>query len=51
MKMADFANQVRGGEWKGHTGKRIRNVSDVPAARLRPVGELIWFADRAVAGA
>jgi 6-phosphogluconolactonase len=24
--------------------------SDVPAARLRPVGELIWFADRAAAG-
>jgi 6-phosphogluconolactonase len=24
--------------------------SDVPAARVRPVGELIWFADRAAAG-
>ena len=24
--------------------------SQVPAARLRPVGELIWFADRAAAG-
>jgi 6-phosphogluconolactonase len=24
--------------------------SDVPAARLRPVGELVWFADRAAAG-
>jgi len=24
--------------------------SDVPAARLRPIGELIWFADRAAAG-
>jgi 6-phosphogluconolactonase len=24
--------------------------SEVPAARVRPVGELIWFADRAAAG-
>jgi glucose-6-phosphate isomerase len=28
-KMADFANRVRGGEWKGHTGKPIRNVINV----------------------
>ncbi|MFH9007152.1 glucose-6-phosphate isomerase [Streptomyces afghaniensis] len=28
-KMADFANRVRSGEWKGHTGKRIRNVVNV----------------------
>src|SRR5262249_42718051 len=25
-KMADFAGRVRSGAWKGHTGKRIRNV-------------------------
>ncbi len=25
-KMADFSNRVRSGEWKGFTGKRIRNV-------------------------
>src|SRR3982074_1176019 len=25
-KMAAFAQRVRGGEWKGFTGKRIRNV-------------------------
>src|SRR5271169_2239154 len=25
-KMTAFSNRVRGGEWKGHTGKRIRNV-------------------------
>src|SRR5262249_7278629 len=25
-KMADFSNRVRSGQWKGHTGKRIRNV-------------------------
>src|SRR5262249_11473615 len=23
-KMADFSNRVRSGQWKGHTGKRIR---------------------------
>ena len=28
-KMADFANRVRGGDWKGHTGKRIRNVINI----------------------
>jgi glucose-6-phosphate isomerase len=28
-KMTAFANRVRSGEWKGHTGKRIRNVINV----------------------
>ena len=28
-KMADFANRVRCGLWKGHTGKRIRNVVNI----------------------
>jgi glucose-6-phosphate isomerase len=28
-KMARFSNRVRSGEWKGHTGKRIRNVINV----------------------
>jgi len=28
-KMAAFAQKVRSGEWKGHTGKRIRNVISV----------------------
>src|SRR5438477_348518 len=28
-KMAAFANRVRSGEWKGHTGKRIRNVINI----------------------
>jgi glucose-6-phosphate isomerase len=28
-KMAAFANRVRGGDWKGHTGKRIRNVINI----------------------
>ena len=28
-KMADFSKRVRGGEWKGHTGKRIKNVINI----------------------
>jgi glucose-6-phosphate isomerase len=28
-QMADFANRVRSGEWKGYTGKRIKNVINV----------------------
>jgi glucose-6-phosphate isomerase len=28
-KMAAFADRVRSGEWKGHTGKRIRNVVNI----------------------
>jgi len=28
-KMAEFANRVRSGAWKGHTGRRIRNVINV----------------------
>jgi glucose-6-phosphate isomerase len=28
-KMADFCNRVRSGEWKGHTGKPIRNVINI----------------------
>ncbi len=27
--MSAFANRVRSGEWKGHTGKRIRNVINI----------------------
>jgi glucose-6-phosphate isomerase len=28
-KMAAFSERVRSGEWKGHTGKRIRNVVNI----------------------
>jgi glucose-6-phosphate isomerase len=28
-KMSDFSNRVRSGAWKGHTGKRIRNVVNI----------------------
>src|SRR2546425_11619203 len=37
--MADFSNRVRSGAWKGHTGKRIRNVINIGigGSDLRPV--------------
>ena len=28
-KMTDFSNRLRSGEWKGHSGKRIRNVVNI----------------------
>jgi glucose-6-phosphate isomerase len=28
-RMADFSDRLRNGEWKGHTGKRIRNVINI----------------------
>ena len=28
-RMADFSDRVRSGDWKGHTGKRIRNVVNI----------------------
>jgi glucose-6-phosphate isomerase len=28
-RMADFSDRIRSGEWKGHTGKRIRNVINI----------------------
>jgi glucose-6-phosphate isomerase len=28
-KMTDFSNRVQSGKWKGHTGKRIRNVINI----------------------
>jgi len=28
-RMADFANRIRSGEWKGYSGKRIRNVINI----------------------
>jgi glucose-6-phosphate isomerase len=28
-KMADFCERIRSGAWKGHTGKRIRNVINI----------------------
>src|SRR6266478_4856734 len=50
-RMADFANRVRSGEWKGHTSKRIRNVVNVGigGSDLGPVmayEALRYYADR-----
>jgi len=28
-RMTEFAKQIRSGEWKGHTGKRIRNIVNI----------------------
>jgi glucose-6-phosphate isomerase len=28
-RMADFSNRVRGGTWRGHTGKPIRNIVNI----------------------
>jgi glucose-6-phosphate isomerase len=28
-RMTDFANRVRSGQWKGYTGKRIRNIVNI----------------------
>jgi glucose-6-phosphate isomerase len=52
-KIADFANRVRSGEWKGHTGKRIRNVINIGigGSDLGPVmayEALRYYSDRAM---
>lgn len=52
-KMASFANSVRSGEWKGHTGKRIRNVINIGigGSDLGPVmayEALKYYSDRAM---
>ena len=52
-KMADFSNRVRSGAWKGHTGKRIRNVVNIGigGSDLGPVmayEALKYYSDRAL---
>src|SRR5258708_5668956 len=52
-KMADFSNRVRSGAWKGHTGKRIRNVINIGigGSDLGPVmayEALKYYSDRAI---
>ncbi|OLE00322.1 MAG: glucose-6-phosphate isomerase [Candidatus Rokubacteria bacterium 13_1_20CM_4_68_9] len=52
--MADFATRVRSGAWKGHTGKRIRNVVNIGigGSDLGPVmayEALKHYSDRAMA--
>src|SRR5208283_3243412 len=52
-KMADFSDRVRNGEWKGHTGKRIRNVINIGigGSDLGPVmayEALRYYSDRSM---
>ena len=52
-KMADFANRVRSGQWKGDSGKRIRNVVNIGigGSDLGPVmayEALKYYSDRAM---
>src|SRR5262245_16079245 len=52
-KMADFSNRVRSGDWKGYTGKRIRNVINIGigGSDLGPVmayEALKYYSDRAM---
>jgi glucose-6-phosphate isomerase len=52
-KMADFANRIRSGQWKGHSGKPIRNVVNIGigGSDLGPVmayEALRYYSDRAL---
>jgi glucose-6-phosphate isomerase len=52
-KMAEFAIRIRSGQWKGHTGKRIRNVVNIGigGSDLGPVMAyegLKFYSDRAM---
>jgi glucose-6-phosphate isomerase len=52
-KMAEFSNRIRSGDWKGHTGKRIRNVINIGigGSDLGPVmayEALKYYSDRAL---
>ena len=52
-KMADFADRVRHGQWKGHSGKPIRNVVNIGigGSDLGPVmayEALKYYSDRAM---
>lgn len=46
QKMAAFSDRVRSREWKGHTGKRIKNIINVgiggsylgPESATSPIG-------------
>ena len=45
-RMAAFADQVRSGAWKGHTGKRIRNVINIGIGGSYLGPEMAWRALR-----
>jgi glucose-6-phosphate isomerase len=53
-KMTEFSRRIRSGEWKGHTGKRIRNVINIGigGSDLGPVmayEALKYYSDRNMA--
>jgi glucose-6-phosphate isomerase len=52
-RMGDFSNRVRSGQWKGHTGKRIRNIVNIGigGSDLGPVmayEALKYYSDRSM---
>ena len=52
-KMADFSNRIRSGAWKGHSGKRIRNIINIGigGSDLGPVmayEALKYYSDRSM---
>src|SRR5204863_624856 len=52
-KMSTFADRVRAGQWKGHTGKRIRNIINIgiSGSDLGPVmayEALKYYSDRSM---
>jgi glucose-6-phosphate isomerase len=52
-RMEAFTRRVRSGDWKGHTGKRIRNIVNIGigGSDLGPVmayEALRWYSDRAL---
>lgn len=52
-RMAEFANSVRSGRWKGHSGKRIRNIVNIGigGSDLGPVmayEALRYYSDRSM---
>ncbi|GAC1429607.1 MAG: glucose-6-phosphate isomerase [Ktedonobacteraceae bacterium] len=52
-KMANFSNRIRSGEWKGYTGKRIRNIVNIGigGSDLGPhmaYAALRYYSDRAI---
>ena len=53
-RMANFCHRIRKGEWKGHTGKRIRNIINIGigGSDLGPVmayEALRYYSDRSLA--
>ncbi len=53
-RMETFARSIRSGDWKGHTGKRIRNIVNIGigGSDLGPVmayEALRWYSDRSLA--